>query len=123
MLSVFAMTGKAVEKNGGNDLPFNEAKMEKAMTALAGEASSLKDEDPRHAARLMKKFTDMTGVGLGGSMKEAMSRLEAGESPEKIEAEMGDLMNSEEDPFVLPDKHGKCSRRQVPERDNKLYEM
>ena len=127
MLSAFAMVGKAREQTGGADLPIDEAKMERAMTALAGEVESIKSDDPRQAAKLMKKFTDMTGVELGSSMKEAMSRLEAGEDPAKVEADMGDLMNGANDPFIMPDKKGGKGRKgagqPAPRRDKKLYEM
>ncbi|MDD4872243.1 MAG: zinc ribbon domain-containing protein [Kiritimatiellae bacterium] len=127
MLSSFALTGKAVESGAGKDMPIDEAKMERAMTALAGEVEGIKEDDPRHAAKLMRKFTDMTGLELGSNMKEAMNRLEAGEDPEKIESEMGALMNGDEDPFILPDKKNKKGRKGVGKpplrRDNTLYEL
>ena len=90
MCSVFALTGKAAE-SPGDDLQVDQARMERAMTSLAGEAENIKDDDPRQAAKLMRKFTDMTGLDLGAGMKQAINRLEAGEDPEKIEADMGDL--------------------------------
>lgn len=127
MLSAFATVGKAREPGPGGDAPADEAKMERAMTALAGEVESMKSDDPRQAAKLMKKFTDMTGVELGGSMKEAMNRLEAGEDPEKIEADMGNLMNDGQDPFIMPDKTGGKGRKGAgkppPRRDKTLYEL
>ena len=124
MFSAFAMTGKAVESAPGGDLPIDEAKMERAISSLAGEAANINENDPRQAAKLMRKFSDMTGLELGGGMKNAMDRLEAGEDPQKIEAEMGDLCNGQEDPFILPDrKSGKVAKKQQPRHDKTLYEM
>lgn len=126
-VSMFAMTGKAGDKEEGDDLPIDENKMESAMEALAGEAEGLNEEDPRQAAQLMRKFSKMTGVEFGKGMEDALGRLEAGEDPDKIEAEMGDAME-QEDPFILPGKKGtkkaRAARgRGAPLRDKTLYEM
>jgi hypothetical protein len=105
------------------DLPIDEAKMEGAMATLASEAEGMNEDDPRAAARLMQRFSEMSGLKLGRNMEEALKRLQSGEDPETIEAEMGDLLDGEENPFELPDK--KASRRLVPPpaRDDTLYEM
>jgi hypothetical protein len=60
---------------------------------------------------------------LGPGMDEAIRRMERGEDPEAVEAEMGDLLESEE-PFVLPSqKGGGRSRRPPPRHDETLYEL
>ncbi|MGD9182690.1 MAG: zinc ribbon domain-containing protein, partial [Desulfobacterales bacterium] len=99
-------------------------KMEKAMQMLAGEADKINEDDPRQAANLMRKLSDMTGLELGPGMSEALKRMEAGEDPDAIEAEMGDLLE-EEDPFLLPDKKegAKRTRKSPPLRDDKLYDL
>jgi len=102
-MSAFAFTGRATEGEGDEDLPFDESKMEKAMQVLASEADRINEDDPRQAANLMRKLTDMTGMELGTGMEEALRRMERGEDPEQVEAEMGDLLESE-DPFILPGK-------------------
>jgi hypothetical protein len=123
-MSAFAFTGKASEDGDADDLPFDENKMEKAMQMLAGEADKINEDDPRQAANLMRKLSDMTGLELGSSMNEALKRMEAGEDPDAIEAEMGDLLE-EEEPFLLPDKKegAKRARRPAPRRDEKLYDL
>lgn len=123
-MSAFAFTGKAKEQNDMDDLPFDESKMEKAMNMLAGEADKINEDDPRQAANLMRKLTDMTGMQLGSSMEEALSRMESGEDPEQVEAEMGDLLEGEE-PFILPDKKGKGinAKRAAPFKDDTLYDL
>jgi len=51
--------------------------------------SGLDENDPRSLARLMKKMARETGEEMDDEMKEICERLEAGEDPEKLEAEMG----------------------------------
>jgi putative FmdB family regulatory protein len=122
-MSLFAFTGKAKESEEGEDLPFDESKMEQAMNLLAGEAEKINEDDPKQAAQLMRKLTHMTGMELGPSMEEALSRMEKGEDPEQVEAEMGDLLESE-DPFLLPGKKGGVPRkRRPPKRDETLYDL
>jgi putative FmdB family regulatory protein len=123
-MSAFAFTGKAKENSDTDDLPFDEGKMEKAMQMLAGEADKINEDDPRQAANLMRKLSDMTGLQLGPGMNEALKRMEAGEDPDAIEAEMGDLLE-EEDPFLLPEKMdtAKKVKKPAPIRDEKLYDL
>jgi len=123
-MSAFAFTGKAKEDSDIDDLPFDEGKMEKAMNMLAGEAENLNEDDPRQAANLMRKLTDMTGMELGPGMQEALKRMEAGEDPDAIEAEMGDLLEGEE-PFLMTDIKGgpKGAKRAAPRRDETLYDL
>lgn len=123
-MSAFAFTGKAKENSDMDDLPFDETKMEQAMSMLAGEADKINEDDPKQAAHLMRKLTDMTGMQLGSGMEEALSRMERGEDPDKIEEEMGDILESE-DPFALPDRKsaGLKTRRPAPQRDETLYDL
>jgi putative FmdB family regulatory protein len=125
-MSTFAKIGNANAKDEVNsgDLPIDEAKMEKALDLLAREAEGMNDDDPRHAARLMRKFTDATGANLGPSMEEAMKRMEAGEDPDQIEAEMGDRIEGEE-PFIFDGKTQVkgVKKRGTPRRDETLYDL
>jgi hypothetical protein len=68
MVSRFAVTAKS--KNSGDDsgmpdLPIDEAKMERAIESLASEAENINEDDPRQAADLMRKLSNMTGLKLG----------------------------------------------------------
>lgn len=123
-VSVFAFTGKAKETGDMEDLPFDEGKMEQAMQMLAGEAEKINEDDPRQAANLMRKLSDMTGLELGPGMDEALRRMEKGEDPDQIEAEMGGLLEGEE-PFLLLEKKGKGAKagRPLPTRDETLYDL
>ena len=123
-VSLFAFTGTVKEGGDMDDLPFDASKMEQAMQMLTSEADKINEDDPRQAADLMRKLSDMTGMKLGQGMEEALSRMERGEDPEQIEAEMGDLLE-EEDPFSLPEKKGKSTKtkRHEPLRDETLYDL
>jgi len=122
-VSVFAVTGRA-EENSADDIPIDESKMEQAMAMMAKEAEHMNEDDPRQAAKLMRKLTDMTGMGLGPGMEEALARMEKGEDPETIEAEMGDQIDGEE-PFILPGKKGGrlFGKKQAPAKDETLYDL
>jgi hypothetical protein len=87
---------------------------------LAKEAGNINEDDPKQAANLMRKLTDMTGLDLGDGMKEALSRMEAGEDPEKIEAEMGDLLEGE-DPFNIKERLSGIRKNRPPQKDEKMY--
>ena len=123
-VSLFAFTGKAGEDEGGEDLPFDEGKMAQAMQMLSSEADKINEDDPRQAAQLMRKLTDLTGMTLGEGMTEALRRMENGEDPEQVEAEMGDLLEGE-DPFVMGGKRrrGKAAGRRPPRHDDTLYDL
>jgi putative FmdB family regulatory protein len=123
-VSLFAVTGKAKEDGDLEDLPVDENQMEKAMNMLAREAEGINEEDPKQAANLMRKLSDMTGLKLGPGMDEALQRMEKGEDPEQVEAEMGDILENE-DPFILSAKKGSgpLSRRRAPARDDTLYDL
>jgi putative FmdB family regulatory protein len=94
-----------------------------AMNLLGREAETLDENDPKQAANLMRKLSDMTGMNMGPGMEEALRRMEAGEDPEQIEQEMGDLLEGE-DPFSFGEKKaGKGLKRRPPARDETLYEL
>ena len=123
-VSMFAIAGRASEKDEDADLPFDESKMEKAMALLEKEAGNINEDDPRQAANLMRKLSDMTGMELGDGMNEALRRMENGEDPDQIEAEMGSILESE-DPFLLPEGKGKkgMAKNQAPRKDEALYDL
>ncbi len=121
-MSVFSRPSGAKEDGDIDDLPVDEAKMEKAMSLLAREAEGINEDDPRQAANLMRKLSDVTGLNLGSGMEEALKRMEAGEDPDQIEAEMGDLLEGEE-PFMLGEKRGRKVKRAKPVHDDTLYDL
>jgi len=122
-MSVFAKVSRGKEEPAGDGMPpIDEARMEKAMAMLAGEADKISEDDPRQAAQLMRKLSDATGMSLGSGMEEALSRLERGEDPDRIEEEMGDLLEGEE-PFLLDGKGKTGRRKSKPRVDETLYDL
>ncbi|MCB2181184.1 MAG: zinc ribbon domain-containing protein [Desulfobulbaceae bacterium] len=120
-MSLFSTVGKAKESEDDFMPDIDESQMERVMAGLAHEAENINEDDPRQMARLMRKFSHETGLNLGDGMEEALSRMEAGEDPDKIEQDMGDLLENE-DPFGKMKK--KIMRKKTPPvQDETLYEL
>lgn len=122
-MSVFAArTGSGKDDTTDDPLiGFDERKMEKAMMQFAAQAEKIKDDDPRAAAQLMRRLSETAGMKLGDGFQEAIQRLEAGEDPDKIDDEMGDILSTE-DPFGQ--KHsGKSSAWRKPRKNETLYDL
>ncbi len=121
-ISTFATIGKAKEDSDDPFSGFDESKMENAFESLMKEAGNVNEDDPRQMAALMRKFTSQTGMQLGDSMEEAISRMESGDDPEQVEKEMGDQIS--EDDFSMDSMKKKMlDRSNIPVHDEKLYEL
>ncbi|HEB68511.1 MAG TPA: zinc ribbon domain-containing protein [Desulfobulbus sp.] len=122
MMSTFATVGKTGEDEADDPLAgLDESRMEQAFAGLMREAESINEEDPRQMARLMRRFSEQTGISLGEQMEEALSRMEAGEDPDQIEQEMGDLLDSD-DAFTLEAMKKKIrTGPRPPAHDDTLY--
>ena len=121
-MSTFATIGKAAGEGEESLNGLDESKMEQAFGRLMQEAEGMNEEDPRQMASLMRRFSHETGINLGGNMEEALSRMEAGEDPEQIEQEMGDVLGNDDISFeTLKKKAAGGGRR--PGRDEKLYDL
>lgn len=122
LMSTFATIGSAEENTEDPLAGLDETRMEQAFESLMREAGTINEEDPRQMASLMRKFTSQTGISLGDAMEEAISRMEAGEDPEQVEREMGDLVN--EDDFSLESLRKKAVKSaRKPAHDEKLYRL
>jgi len=122
-MSTFAVSSGRGDTQADEDMPpIDESKMEKAMEVLAREADRINEDDPRQAAQLMRKFSEATGLNMGPGMEEALSRMERGEDPEQVEAELGDVLESEE-PFLFEQKRSRAGRKPAPTIDDTLYDM
>lgn len=96
--------------------------MEQAFARLMKEAEGMNENDPRQMASLMRRFSQETGVDLGGNMEEALSRMEAGEDPEEIEKDMGDVLGDDDLSFDSLKKKTAAGRRR-PVHDETLYDL
>ena len=78
---------------GGPDL--DDPKVMRAMAELERDMDHLDENNPKQMARLMRKMQDALPPGsMPKEMATAIQRLEAGEDPEKIEADMGELLEA-----------------------------
>jgi hypothetical protein len=132
MISNFAVTGRAKEKPdaapGGE---MDDPRMEGMMAEMEREFGGMDSEnpDPRMLARMMRKMSELGGGKVPGEVDEMIRRMEAGEDPEKLDAEFGEAMENF-DP--LGDAGGPADEklkaqlralRRKPQRDPALYEM
>jgi len=123
-MSTFATIGKA-EEGGENPMAgIDESKMEDAFGSLMAEAEGMNEEDPKQMATLMRKFTAKTGMQLGDTMEEAITRMEKGEDPDVIEKEMGDNLDGD-DLFSFDGMKKKVTaeKKALPDHDEKLYRL
>ncbi|MEE8423191.1 MAG: zinc ribbon domain-containing protein [Thermodesulfobacteriota bacterium] len=121
-MSTFSTLSGTKEEADGGMPDIDESKLEKAMGLLESEAGKINEDDPKQAANLMRQFSEMTGMNLGSKMEEALDRMEAGEDPDQIEAEMGDMMD-DETPFTFDKKTGKRVNKSTPKKDDTLYDL
>ena len=106
------------------DVPFDESKLNDAMERFGdkldgiGEAS----DDPAKSAELIRQFTEASGISFNKDMRDALKRLESGEDPDTVAADMESIADSGSDIFS-PSDRGGAKHRKTPERDPTLYEM
>lgn len=91
-LSEPAAAGENAEtEEGMPDL--DDPKVAAVMSELERDMEHMDENNPKHMAHMMKKMKDVMPAGtMPKEMDDAIRRLEAGEDPEKIEADMGDLL-------------------------------
>jgi hypothetical protein len=85
----------------------------------------MNEDDPQAMARMMRKLMETTGMRMGAGMEEAIRRMEAGEDPDKVEEDMGPLLDSE-DPFSPSENPLRALQRRLQEAPNvdpQLYDM
>jgi putative FmdB family regulatory protein len=99
-VSRFAMTKGLKESPAQGDsatsepMPdFDDPRVAHAMAEMEREMEHLDENNPKHMARMMRKMKEIMPPGsMPKEMETAIKRLEAGEDPEKIEADMGDVL-------------------------------
>lgn len=93
-LSTFAI-GRRRESSSGDEPTDHgdDPAIESLLAELEHEADRIDENDPRQMGRLMRRIYEKTGMPLDGPLAEALRRLEAGEDPDRIEEEMGDVFD------------------------------
>jgi putative FmdB family regulatory protein len=122
-LSRFAMTRGHDEpatatENSGDSMPdLDDPRIARAMAEMERDMEHMDENNPRHMAHMMRKMKDMIPSGTAPKELEvAIKRLEAGEDPEKIEADMGDVLGD------LMDSDNGGARSGSYTRDSRLYD-
>jgi hypothetical protein len=134
MLSSFSVTGRAKESATGSsgEPDINDRQMEAALAGIEREIGGMDVDhsDPRALARMMRKMSGLAGEPMSEPMDEMIRRMEAGEDPEKLDAEYGDAIEdfdpppgSEGDGGDRDPKGRVRSAKARPTRDPALYEM
>jgi len=87
---------ESAPKAEGDESPMpdlDDPRVERAMQELEQDMEHLDENNPRHMAQMMRKMKDLMPPGtVPKELDVAIKRLEAGEDPEKIEADMGDVL-------------------------------
>ncbi len=132
-VSAFAISKRRKEepvRASGPGPDLDEARLERVMESMAGEMAGIDENDPRQGASFMRRMFEAAGVPVAGGMEEALRRMEAGEDPEKVEAEMGDVFDTdpfsalgEKDPGEAARGLAALRRRLPPSLDPELHEM
>ncbi len=80
------------EDSGIPEPDFDDPRVARAMAEMERDMAHLDENNPRHMAHMMRKMKDLLPAGaMPREFETAIKRLEAGEDPEKIEADMGDV--------------------------------
>ena len=86
-------SGEGADDAAGPMPDFEDPRVMRAMNEMERDMEHLDENNPKHMAHLMRKMKDLMPPGsVPGEMDTAIKRLEAGEDPEKIEADMGDVL-------------------------------
>ncbi len=100
-ISQFALTKGLTEaaakgETAGDEPPmpdFDDPRVARAMAEMERDMAHLDEDNPRHMAQMMRKMKDIMPAGaMPKELDVVIKRLEAGEDPEKIEADMGDML-------------------------------
>lgn len=97
-LSRFAMTsglaepGAAAEGEDASMPNLDDPRIARAMAEMERDMEHLDENNPKHMAHMMRKMKEIMPAGtMPKELDVAIKRLEAGEDPEKIEEDMGDI--------------------------------
>jgi putative FmdB family regulatory protein len=100
-ISRFAMTRGLAEpaaegQTEGDEAPMpdlDDPRIARAMAEMERDMGHMDENNPKHMAHMMRKMKDLMPPGsVPKELDVAIKRLEAGEDPEKVEADMGDVL-------------------------------
>ncbi len=106
-------------------------RMDRVMAEMGSRVEALDEEDgdPREAVRVMRELAESGGLAFNREVREALSRIEAGEDPEKIDEEFAEVFESD-NPFDESQAAGargrlpeRARRLRAPQRDPRWYDL
>lgn len=128
--------------DGGGPDPLDDPRTAAEMDRLMADADTLDDSDPRALGRFMRRMSELAGEPLTPDLGEALRRLEAGEDPDRVEDDLGDVLGelppdgthagpAGDAAFAptAPPEHGEATDggvtapRGQPVKDRGLYEL
>jgi putative FmdB family regulatory protein len=107
--------------DGTEGMPdMDDPRVMRAMAEMERDMAHLDENNPKHMAHLMRKMKEILPEGsTPKELEVAIRRLEAGEDPERIEADMGDALEG----FLGGDEEGGADGRPGGySRDAGLYD-
>jgi putative FmdB family regulatory protein len=88
-----AAADSGTEGDAGPMPDFDDQRVMRAMGEMEREMAHLDENNPRHMAHMMRKMKEILPPGtMPKEIDVAIRRLEAGEDPEKVEEDMGDIL-------------------------------
>lgn len=105
---------------GGPPMPdMDDPRVESAMNELERDMEHMDENNPKHMAHMMRKMKDLMPPGtMPKELDVAIKRLEAGEDPEKIEEDMGDVLGD----LMGPEEGGPGGGMGGYSHDSGLYD-
>jgi putative FmdB family regulatory protein len=127
-MSAFAMPRGAKEPVDLPDSEFgpeagipdlDDPRLARVMSEMERDIEHMDENNPKHMAQMMRKMQQIMPAGsTPKELETAIKRLEAGEDPEKIEADMGDLLGD----FMGGGEGPRASGGGPYSRDSGLYD-
>jgi len=106
-----------------------DPRMERALAEMEREFAGMDESnpDPRMLGRMMRKMAEISGQSMPGAFDEMTRRLEAGEDPERLEADYGDVLDGLDGEAPSEEsagpKAGRLRNLFPARRDPTLYEL
>lgn len=118
--------GLGADEEGGDSPDFDtgDERMQRAVAEMGDRIDRLDDTDTEGAARTMRGFAEKSGLKFNKDVDEALSRMEAGEDADSVEAAFGDALSGD-GAIVREDKGGgqATDRPQPYRKDPTLYDL
>jgi putative FmdB family regulatory protein len=125
-MSRFAISKGATEGDLEADGPMSpdDARIERALEELAAEHDHMDHDDPHHAIPMIQKVYEIAGMPIPEKAQEVIRRIKAGEDPETLNEEFGDLWEMEDSPFMEGGPlHQHLGALVAPRVDHTLYDL